>query len=122
MLYQLGHEGVDTAAGRAGTPHTHTHLQRSRASTVNTLYTALLLPVPTAQGCAGTPYSTLLPVPTHTHTPESMSLVNTWKFETGKKVCSLAVLIQILVSKNDLISILKLLSLHAPLIISSFPK
>ena len=25
MLYQLGHEAVDTAAGRAGTTHTHTH-------------------------------------------------------------------------------------------------
>ena len=25
MLYQLGHEAVDTAAGRAGITHTHTH-------------------------------------------------------------------------------------------------
>ena len=55
---------LDFAAGRlenAEPTHTHTHTH-----THNTLYTALLLPAPTAQGRAGTPYSTLLEVePVH---------------------------------------------------------
>ena len=77
MPYRLGHETVDTAAGRASTPHTHTHLQRSRASTVSTLYIALLLPAPNGQGRASMPYSTLLPLPILLYRPDLPFLLPT---------------------------------------------
>ena len=77
------------AAGWASTLHTHTHLQRSWASTVSTLNIALLLPAPTAQGRAGMPYSTLLPLPILLYRPDLPFLLPTPMSPLTRPYCHL---------------------------------